>query len=69
MVTGTFSFGEAAVEFVLTGVGGVAIGLAAANAGGLTQHFGTWGKGIHAGNTARAGVTSALNWGALAAAG
>ena len=38
----------------------VAIGLAAANAGGLTQHFGTWGKGIHAGNTARAGVTSAL---------
>jgi 2-methylcitrate dehydratase PrpD len=38
----------------------VAIGLAAANAGGLTQHFGTWGKGIHAGNTARAGVTSVL---------
>lgn len=38
----------------------VAIGLAAANAGGLTQHFGTWGKGIHAGNAARAGVTSAL---------
>lgn len=39
---------------------GVAIGLAAANAGGLTQHFGTWGKGIHAGNAARAGVTSVL---------
>jgi 2-methylcitrate dehydratase PrpD len=39
---------------------GVAIGLAAANAGGLTQHFGTWGKGIHAGNPARAGVTSVL---------
>ncbi len=38
----------------------VAIGLAAANAGGLTQHFGTWGKGIHAGNAARAGVTSIL---------
>lgn len=38
----------------------VAIGLASANAGGLTQHFGTWGKGIHAGNTARAGVTSVL---------
>ena len=38
----------------------VAIGLAAANAGGLTQHFGTWGKGIHAGNSARAGVTSVL---------
>lgn len=37
-----------------------AIGLAAANAGGLTQHFGTWGKGIHAGNAARAGVTSVL---------
>ena len=36
----------------------VAIGLALANSGGLTQHFGTWGKGIHAGNTARAGVTS-----------
>ena len=39
---------------------GVAIGLAAANAGGLTQHFGTWGKGIHAGNAARAGVTAIL---------
>jgi 2-methylcitrate dehydratase PrpD len=38
----------------------VAVGLAAANAGGLTQHFGTWGKGIHAGNAARAGVTSVL---------
>jgi 2-methylcitrate dehydratase PrpD len=38
----------------------VAIGLAAANAGGLTQHFGTWGKGVHAGNAARAGVTSVL---------
>ena len=38
----------------------VAIGLAAANAGGLTQHFGTWGKGIHAGNAARAGVTAVL---------
>ena len=39
---------------------GVAIGLAAANAGGLTQHFGSWGKGVHAGNAARAGVTSVL---------
>lgn len=39
---------------------GVAIGLALANAGGLTQHLGTWGKGIHAGNAARAGVTSVL---------
>jgi 2-methylcitrate dehydratase PrpD len=39
---------------------GVAIGLGAANAGGLTQHFGTWGKGIHAGNAARAGVTAVL---------
>lgn len=38
----------------------VAIGLAAANAGGLTQHFGTPGKGIHAGNSARAGVTAVL---------
>jgi 2-methylcitrate dehydratase PrpD len=39
---------------------GVALGLAAANAGGLTQHFGTWGKGVHAGNAARAGITGAL---------
>ncbi|HEY0335862.1 MAG TPA: MmgE/PrpD family protein [Burkholderiales bacterium] len=39
---------------------GVALGLAAANAGGLTQHFGTWGKGVHAGNAARAGVTAVL---------
>lgn len=39
---------------------GAALGLAAANAGGLTQHFGTWGKGIHAGNSARAGVTAVL---------
>lgn len=38
----------------------VALGLAAANAGGLTQHFGTPGKGIHAGNAARAGVTAVL---------
>ena len=38
----------------------IAMGLASANAGGLTQHFGTWGKGIHAGNSARAGVTSVL---------
>lgn len=38
----------------------IAIGLAAANAGGLTQHFGTWGKAVHAGNAARAGVTSVL---------
>jgi 2-methylcitrate dehydratase PrpD len=39
---------------------GVALGLAAANAGGLTQHFGTPGKGVHAGNAARAGVTAVL---------
>jgi 2-methylcitrate dehydratase PrpD len=38
----------------------VALGLAAANGGGLTQHFGTWGKGVHAGNAARAGITGAL---------
>ena len=37
-----------------------ALGLAAANAGGLTQHFGTWGKAIHAGNAARSGVVSTL---------
>src|SRR5262249_25828198 len=39
---------------------GTALGLAAANSGGLTQHFGTWGKGVHAGNAARAGVTAVL---------
>ena len=38
----------------------VAVGLAAANAGGLTQQFGTWGKGVQAGNAARAGVSGAL---------
>jgi 2-methylcitrate dehydratase PrpD len=38
----------------------VAIGLAASASGGLTEQFGTWGKGPHAGNAARAGVTAAL---------
>ncbi len=38
----------------------VAIGLAASSAAGLTQQFGTWGKGLHAGNAARAGVIAAL---------
>lgn len=37
-----------------------ALGLAATNAGGLTQHFGSWGKGVQAGNAARAGVSGAL---------
>jgi 2-methylcitrate dehydratase PrpD len=34
----------------------VAFGLAATDASGLTQQFGTWGKGVHAGNAARTGV-------------
>lgn len=34
----------------------IAFGLAATDASGLTQQFGTWGKGIHAGNAARTGV-------------
>ena len=38
----------------------VALGLAAASTSGLTQHFGTWGKGVQAGTAARAGVTAAL---------
>jgi 2-methylcitrate dehydratase PrpD len=38
----------------------VAFGLAATDASGLTQQFGTWGKGIHAGNAARTGVFYAL---------
>ncbi len=38
----------------------VALGLAAAATSGLTQHFGTWGKGVQAGTAARAGVTGAL---------
>ena len=38
----------------------IAIGLAASSSSGLTQQFGTWGKGLHAGNAARAGVIAAL---------
>lgn len=38
----------------------IAFGLAATDASGLTQQFGTWGKGIHAGNAARSGVFFAL---------
>jgi 2-methylcitrate dehydratase PrpD len=34
----------------------IAFGLAATDASGLTQQFGTWGKGVHAGNAARTGV-------------
>ena len=37
-----------------------AFGLAASQAGGLSQNFGTWTKGFHAGNTARAGVLAAI---------
>ena len=37
-----------------------AMGLALANAGGLSEQHGTWGKGVHAGNAARAGITAAL---------
>lgn len=36
-----------------------AIGLALTNAGGLNAQIGTWGKGVHAGNAARAGVVAA----------
>lgn len=36
-----------------------AIGLALTNAGGLNAQVGTWGKGVHAGNAARAGVMAA----------
>lgn len=36
------------------------LGLAGSQAGGLSQNFGTWTKGMHGGNAARAGVTSAL---------
>lgn len=37
----------------------IAIGLAASMAGGLTEQFGTWGKGAQAGNAGRAGVLAA----------
>ncbi len=42
----------------------VAFGIAAAGATGLSQQFGTWAKGINAGNAARVGVTAALLAGA-----
>jgi 2-methylcitrate dehydratase PrpD len=38
----------------------IAFGLAASDASGLTQQFGTWGKGLNAGNAARSGVLAAL---------
>lgn len=38
----------------------IALGLAAASTSGLTQHFGTWGKGVQAGTAARAAMTSVL---------
>ena len=38
----------------------VALGIAAADASGLTQQFGTWAKGLNAGNAARTGVLAAL---------
>ncbi|MCZ6876310.1 MAG: MmgE/PrpD family protein [bacterium] len=37
-----------------------ALGLAGSQAGGLSQNFGTWAKGMHGGNAARTGVMSAL---------
>lgn len=37
-----------------------ALGLAGSQASGLSQNFGTWTKGMHGGNAARAGVMSAL---------
>lgn len=38
----------------------VAMAIAASSSFGLMEHFGTWAKGLQAGNAARAGVTSAL---------
>lgn len=38
----------------------VALGLSLTNAGGLNAQIGTWGKGVHAGNAARAGVMAAF---------
>ncbi|HEX5465517.1 MAG TPA: MmgE/PrpD family protein [Candidatus Limnocylindrales bacterium] len=38
----------------------VALGIAATGAAGLTQQFGSWGKGINAGNAARGGVQAAI---------
>lgn len=38
----------------------VAFGLAATAGFGFTQQFGTWAKGVHAGNAARSGVMGAL---------
>lgn len=38
----------------------VAFGIAASGATGLSQQFGTWAKGVNAGNAARVGVTAAL---------
>lgn len=38
----------------------VALGIAAADASGLTQQFGTWAKGLNAANAARSGVLAAL---------
>jgi 2-methylcitrate dehydratase PrpD len=38
----------------------VALGLATSSAAGLSQHFGTWAKGLTAGHAARSGVLAAL---------
>lgn len=38
----------------------IGLGLAAADISGLVQQFGSWGKGLHAGNAARSGTTAAL---------
>ena len=38
----------------------VAMAIAASNGSGVTQQFGTWAKGVNAGNAARAGVVAAL---------
>jgi 2-methylcitrate dehydratase PrpD len=38
----------------------VALGFAATDAFGLVQQFGSWGKGLHAGNAARTGVQAAV---------
>jgi 2-methylcitrate dehydratase PrpD len=38
----------------------ISLGLAAADISGLVQQFGSWGKGLHAGNAARSGTQASL---------
>jgi 2-methylcitrate dehydratase PrpD len=57
------TLGAAAAAARLLGLGaegvGTALSVAAAEGSGLTQHFGSWAKGLGAGAAARSGVTSA----------